>query len=114
MIINPLAILTKSAPIANATATLSGVTTTNPHLEKALVIDEKKWRATNYLITLRKGLFRLSAAPGLDSPVHISLENIVYKDDKGVVQSLKDIYEQINDQVMKVKYKEDDSETSVS
>lgn len=84
----------------------TGVTTTNPHLEKALVIDEKKWRVVNYLVTLRKGLYRLTAAAGLESPIHIGRDNIVYKDDKGVVQSLDEIYQRINDQVMKVKYNE--------
>src|SRR5699024_12190825 len=39
-----------------------GVTTTDPDLEKALVVDEKKHRVANYLITLRQGLFRLAAA----------------------------------------------------
>jgi glutamate synthase domain-containing protein 2 len=91
----------------------TGVTTTDPHLEKALVIDEKKWRVVNYLVTLRKGLYRLSAAAGLGSPVHFTRHNIVYKDDKGVVQSLDEIYQQINHQVMNVKYPFD-SESTVS
>jgi len=82
----------------------TGVATTNPHLEKALVIDEKKWRVANYLITLRRGLFRLAAAAGIDSPVRFSHEHIVFKDDKGVVQSLEEIYSQINDRIMKIKY----------
>src|SRR5699024_6702393 len=43
-----------------------GVATTDPDLQKALVIDEKKHRTANYLLTLRKGLFRLAAAAGLD------------------------------------------------
>jgi len=92
----------------------TGVATTDPHLQKALVIEEKKWRVTNYLITLRKGLFRLSAAAGVDSPVHLTRENIVFKDDKGVVQSLEDIYQQINDHVMKVKYNPAGSQPTVS
>ena len=90
----------------------TGVATTNPHLEKALVIDEKKWRVANYLITLRRGLFRLAAAAGIDSPVHFSHEHIVFKDDKGVVQSLEEIYSQINDRIMKIKYEESGSTTA--
>lgn len=69
-----------------------GVATTDPHLEKALVISEKKHRAANYVITMRKGLFRIAAASGLNSPVHFRREHVVYKDDKGKVWSMEDIY----------------------
>jgi glutamate synthase domain-containing protein 2 len=72
-----------------------GVATTDPDLQKALVIEEKKYRVANFLITLRKGLFRISAAAGLDSPVHFDRKYVVYKDDKGVVWSLEDIYQLI-------------------
>ncbi|MFC4620171.1 FMN-binding glutamate synthase family protein [Camelliibacillus cellulosilyticus] len=82
----------------------AGVATTNPHLEKALVIDEKKWRVVNYLVTLRKGLFRLSAAAGVDSPVRLNRHHITFKDDKGAVQSLDDIYNQIHERVMNIKW----------
>ncbi|WP_174614347.1 FMN-binding glutamate synthase family protein [Virgibacillus ihumii] len=70
-----------------------GVATTDPDLQRALVVDEKKYRTANYVITMRKGLFRIAAAAGLDSPVHFGKENIVYKDDKGKTWSLDDIYE---------------------
>ncbi|GGB37657.1 FMN-binding glutamate synthase family protein [Virgibacillus dakarensis] len=63
-----------------------GVATTDPELQKALVIDEKKWRTANYVITLRKGLFRIAAAAGLDSPVKFAKEHVVYKDEKGNIQ----------------------------
>jgi glutamate synthase domain-containing protein 2 len=76
-----------------------GVATTDPELQKALVIDEKKYRVANYLITLRKGLFRISAAAGLDSPVHFSPKHIMYKDDKGVVYSLESILNKIEQQI---------------
>lgn len=69
-----------------------GVATTDPELQKALVIDEKKWRVANYVITMRKSLFRLAAAAGLDSPVHFSREHVVYKDEKGKVSSMDDLY----------------------
>ncbi|MER2192437.1 MAG: FMN-binding glutamate synthase family protein [Solibacillus sp.] len=72
-----------------------GVATTNPALQKALVIDEKKHRTANYVITMREGLFRLAAAAGLDSPVHFKPEHIVYKDDKGRVFPLEEIYQSI-------------------
>lgn len=70
-----------------------GVATTDPDLQKALVIDEKKYRTANYLISMRKGLFRIAAAAGLDSSVHFTSEHIVYKDEKGKVWSLEDIYQ---------------------
>src|SRR5699024_2464007 len=72
-----------------------GVATTDPDLQKALVIEEKKWRAANYVITLRKGLFRVAAAAGIDSPVHFNREHVIYKDREGRVTSLQDIYKGI-------------------
>lgn len=70
-----------------------GVATTDPDLQKALVINEKKHRTANYVITMRKGLFRIAASAGLDSPTHFKPEHIVYKDEKGIVQSMEDIYQ---------------------
>lgn len=67
-----------------------GVATTDPELQKALVIDEKKWRTSNYVITMRKGLFRIAASAGLDSPVHFSSQHIVYKDDRGTVYPIEE------------------------
>jgi len=72
-----------------------GVATTDPDLQKALVIREKKYRVANYCIAMRQGLFRLAAAAGIDSPVHFSKGHIVYKDEKGAVQSLEEIYDSI-------------------
>lgn len=76
-----------------------GVATTDPDLQKALVIDEKKYRTANYLISMREGLFRLAAAAGLDSPVHFKSEHVVYKDEKGKVWSLKEIYQSLVEKV---------------
>lgn len=76
-----------------------GVATTDADLQKALVIDEKKHRTANYLITLRKGLFRISAAAGIDSPVHFSPKHIMYKDEKGIVYSLESILSEIQKQM---------------
>ncbi|TCP19000.1 glutamate synthase (ferredoxin) [Scopulibacillus darangshiensis] len=78
-----------------------GVATTDPNLQKALVIDEKKFRVTNYLITLRRGLFRMSAAAGIDSPIHFGRHHITFKDDKGRIISLEDIYESVEERVKK-------------
>ncbi|MBP1950525.1 FMN-binding glutamate synthase family protein [Virgibacillus litoralis] len=70
-----------------------GVATTDPDMQKALVINEKKHRTANYVITMRKGLFRVAAASGLDSPVHFKREHVVYKDEKGKTWSMDDIYQ---------------------
>ncbi|ASK62068.1 hypothetical protein CFK37_07785 [Virgibacillus phasianinus] len=67
-----------------------GVATTDPELQKALVIGEKKWRTANYVITMRKGLFRVAAAAGLDSPTKFTEEHIVYKDERGKSWTLAD------------------------
>lgn len=57
-----------------------GVATTNPKLQKALVIDEKRYRVTNYITTLREELYMLAAAAGLTSPRQFSEKYIVYVD----------------------------------
>ncbi|WP_332850596.1 glutamate synthase-related protein [Bacillus sp. mrc49] len=68
-----------------------GVATTDPEIQKALVIDEKKYHVTNFLVTIREELFRISAAVGLDSSIHFRPEHICHKDDKGLVTPFEDI-----------------------
>ncbi len=68
-----------------------GVATTDPKLQKALVVDEKAYRALNYLVTLRESLFRISAAAGVTSPTEIQSSHIQYKDDYQRVCSLDDL-----------------------
>lgn len=69
-----------------------GVATTDPDLQRALVVDEKKHRTANYVISMRKGLFRVAAATGLDSPVHLNENHVVYKNEQGKTFTLEDIY----------------------
>lgn len=69
-----------------------GVATTDPKLEKALVVEEKKHRVANYLITLREGLFRVAAAAGHTSPTQFTKKDVYYKDEKGLVYSLEELY----------------------
>jgi glutamate synthase (ferredoxin) len=57
-----------------------GITTHNPHLEKGLVVEEKRFRTANYLITMRQGLFMLGASCGIDSPTKFSREHVTYRD----------------------------------
>ncbi|WP_085523678.1 FMN-binding glutamate synthase family protein [Tuberibacillus sp. Marseille-P3662] len=81
-----------------------GVATTDPNLQNALVVNEKKYRVTNFVTTLRKGLFRLAASTGVDSPVKIRLQHIVYKDQEGVLHTLEEIYGAIREKVDNIKY----------
>jgi len=55
-----------------------GVATTNPKLQKALVVDEKRYRVTNYITTLREELYMLAAAAGITSPRQFNEQHIVY------------------------------------
>ena len=57
-----------------------GVATTDRARERALFVDEKKYRVMNYIITLRAGLFHLAGACGLTSPAQFTREHITFKD----------------------------------
>lgn len=69
----------------------AGVATTDPKLQNGLIIEEKKYRVTNYIVTMREGLFRVAAAAGLDSPTKFNSEHIVYKDDYGRVFTVENL-----------------------
>lgn len=60
-----------------------GVATTDEELMQALVVDEKKWRVANYIVTLRAALFGLAAASGLEAPTEFSRKHAVYRDEFG-------------------------------
>lgn len=77
----------------------AGVATTDPELQKALVVDEKKYRVANYLITLREGLFRIAAAAGIDSPVHFEPRHVVFKDHKGIVYNFENLSHELAEQI---------------
>lgn len=64
-----------------------GVATTDPKREKALVIEEKMYRVTNYIVSLREGLFDLAAAAGIDSPTEFSEEHLMYRTSSGQLMS---------------------------
>lgn len=68
-----------------------GVATTDKKLQQALVIDEKKYRVANYIITIREELFALAAATGLSTPKNFNETNITYNDEQCNVSELKDI-----------------------
>lgn len=63
----------------------AGVATTDKKLQQGLVVEEKKYRVTNYILTMREGLFRIAAAAGLDSPTKFERHHVVYKDERGRV-----------------------------
>lgn len=65
-----------------------GVATTDPRLQKALVVEEKKYRVANYVLALREGLFHVAAACGLESPRQFRREHVVFKDGMGRVHRL--------------------------
>lgn len=67
------------AETCDSNACPTGVATTDPEKEKNLVVDEKKYRVANYIITLRQGLFGLGAACGITSPRHFSLKHLGYR-----------------------------------
>lgn len=60
-----------------------GVATTDPNREKALVIEEKMYRVSNYIISLREGLFNLAAASGVASPTELTEEHLMYRTPSG-------------------------------
>ncbi|WOV84014.1 FMN-binding glutamate synthase family protein [Sporosarcina jeotgali] len=67
----------------------AGVATTDPHLQRGLVVEEKKYRVTNYILTMREGLFRIAAAAGLDSPTKLERHHVFYKDERGRVTPIE-------------------------
>ena len=68
-----------------------GVATTDPKLQKALVIEEKRYRVTNYITTLREELFMLSAAAGLTSPRQFNEKHTVYVNNAFQVKTLSQL-----------------------
>ncbi len=69
-----------------------GVATTDEDLMKALVVDEKKWRVANYIVTLRAALMSLAAACGLEAPTQFTRRHAVYRDDLGRVHGAEQLF----------------------
>ncbi len=70
----------------------TGVTTTDPRYQVALVPEEKKWRVMNYIISMRSNLFALAAATGLNSPREFSREHVLYKNEYGRAVRLSELF----------------------
>ncbi len=69
-----------------------GVATTDEKLMQGLVVDEKRWRVMNYVITLRAGLNSLTAACGIEAPTQFRRHHAVYKDGSGRVTSAEELF----------------------
>jgi glutamate synthase (ferredoxin) len=69
-----------------------GVATTDESLMRALVVDEKKWRVLNYVVTLRAGLTSLAAAAGLRSPSQLERRHAVFRDAFGRVYGADELF----------------------
>lgn len=68
-----------------------GVATTNPKLQQALVVEEKHYRVTNYLLALREELFALAASAGLSSPKEFTEKHVIFVNDQMQVKNLSQI-----------------------
>jgi len=69
-----------------------GVATTDLDHQKALVVEDKKWRVLNYIIALRNGMNSLAAAAGIDNYSKFKREHVIYKDQFGRVQSMAELF----------------------
>jgi glutamate synthase (ferredoxin) len=69
-----------------------GVATTDPDRMKALVVDEKKWRAMNFVIAMRAGMSSLAAAAGLESPTLFDRSHAVYRDAVGHTHPASELF----------------------
>jgi glutamate synthase domain-containing protein 2 len=72
-----------------------GVATTDDKLQEGLIVDEKLYRVTNYVTSMRAGLFNVAAAAGVDSPTKIERKHIVYKDGQGRISSVESMMEKL-------------------
>lgn len=68
-----------------------GVATTDPHLQKALIVEEKQYRVLNYVVRMREGLYNVAAAAGIDSPRKFQRKHVMYQDSMGRVHALKNL-----------------------
>lgn len=69
----------------------AGVATTDPKLQNGLIVDEKKYRVSNYILNLREGLFRVAAAAGVDSPTKLTADHVIYKDNLGRAYTIDEL-----------------------
>ncbi|TFG95153.1 MAG: hypothetical protein E4H11_05490 [Myxococcales bacterium] len=68
------------------------VATTDEKLMQALVVEEKKYRVLNYVVTMRAALFSLAAAAGLRSPTEFTRGHAVHRDMVGRARSAEELF----------------------
>jgi len=71
-----------------------GVATTDAELMRALVVDEKKYRVCNTIVTLRAGLTSLAAAAGLRSPTEFTRQHAIHRDELGRIRTAETVFPQ--------------------
>lgn len=75
-----------------------GVATTDPKKETALVVSEKEYRVSNYIVSLHEGLFNLAAAVGVKSPNQIRDHHLLYRSYNGdlmnIIEYKKSLYKE--------------------
>ncbi|MFD1677877.1 glutamate synthase-related protein [Alicyclobacillus fodiniaquatilis] len=70
----------------------TGVTTTDPKFQSALVPSEKRWRVMNYILQMRESVFALAAACGLNSPRELRREHVVFKNEYGRTVRVSELF----------------------
>lgn len=76
-----------------------GVATQDTKLQNGLVIEEKMYRVANYIATLRKHLFALGAACGIDTPTKFSPKHIGFQGGDGIIISGKEWYRRQSERI---------------
>lgn len=70
----------------------TGVTSHLPKLEQGLVVQEKRFRTANYLTGMRKSIFILAAACGVESPLLLRRKHVVFNDKNAKAERLDKIH----------------------
>lgn len=79
------------AEVCHTNTCPAGVATTDRELQEGLVVQEKLFRTTNYLTSLRAGLYNIAAAVGVDSPTKLERKHILFKDSNGRISSVENM-----------------------
>lgn len=72
----------------------TGITTTHPKYQAALVPEEKQWRVMNYILQVRQGVFALAAACGLESPRQLTRAHVMFVNEHGRSVRVSDLFPQ--------------------
>lgn len=89
------------AEVCHTNTCPAGVATTDKELQDGLVVEEKLYRTTNYLVSLRAGLYNIAAAAGVDSPTKLERKHILFKDRNGRISSVDSMLGKMTDALQK-------------